>query len=549
MQKKFLFVCGCPRSGTSYLHALLAQHPAIALGLERFNLRLFTRALMPADFDRQRLLRMEAGDTWYDDPSHFPWQQGLLESHYDTAEYVGDKVPRGYEFFDHLVTHFPDVRFICLVRNVFDVAASYEARRRETTHWAPDWNARKAVEHWNASLQAILACADVAPILPVVYEDLIASESPLDGVAEFLDIDPNPLRAGWRKMARRDARPAPGAGADRLTAEDVAFIAAAADQDALDRVTHLARRPVAYRGAWQTLAPAPPGVSKYFDEDSRAFIYDRSRPAGSRVELRNPPAVYDSREPYVACVGSAATFGRLVARPFPTLLQERLGMPMINLGVGGARPGVFLEDETLARLIRGAACVVVEAMSARGYATDLFVPDHAYTNMGRPPAAESGDHLQAAAEFVDIVYRRPLLERDAARLDAARMICRAAFIRDMKRLAAFTAGRGVLFYFSMRPPEFTPAPQSVAFEDWAGRFPHHVDGRILDHLTPLFGAAVTVTSTVGSPEPIHDRVTGEPLPLFPGMPRPHENFYYPSSAMHELAADALEPAVRSLLNR
>lgn len=49
MQKKFLFVCGCPRSGTSYLHALLAQHPAIALGLERFNLRLFARTLMPAD--------------------------------------------------------------------------------------------------------------------------------------------------------------------------------------------------------------------------------------------------------------------------------------------------------------------------------------------------------------------------------------------------------------------------------------------------------------------------------------------------------------------
>jgi hypothetical protein len=58
MQKMFLFVCGCPRSGTSYFQGLLASHPAIALGLERFNLRLFARKLMPSDFDRQRYFRM-----------------------------------------------------------------------------------------------------------------------------------------------------------------------------------------------------------------------------------------------------------------------------------------------------------------------------------------------------------------------------------------------------------------------------------------------------------------------------------------------------------
>lgn len=547
MQRKFLFVCGCPRSGTSFLHGLLAQHPAVALGLERFNLRLFARSLMPADFERDRLLRVEAGDTWYDDLSQFPWQQRLLEAHYDAAAYVGDKVPRAYECFDHLVTHFPDVRFICLVRDVFDVAASYEGRRREKTHWAPDWDARKAVEHWNTSLRAALACGDVAPILPVIYEDLVASEAPLAGVAEFLGIDPQPLHVAWRRSSRREPRPATGAGAARLAADDVAFIQATADREALDRVTHLARRPVAYGGAWRTLGPPPGTVSKYFDEDSRAFVYDRSRPVGSRVELRNPAAVYETRHPYVACVGSAATFGRLVARPFPSLLADRLDMPVINLGIGGARPGIFLEDDALLRLIRGAACVVIEAMSARGYATELFVPNHDYTNMGRPPTQEPDTTGNTGSEFVDTVYRRPLLHRDTVRLEAARMICRAAYVRDMKRLAALAAGRSVLLYFSRRPPGFTPQPQAIAFESWAGPFPHHVDGRLLDLLAPLFTDMVSVCSTAGSPEPIYDRVTGVPLPLFPGMPQPHENFYYPSSAMHAIAADSLEPTLRSLL--
>lgn len=547
--KKFLFVHGCPRSGTSYLHGLLAQHPALALGLERYNLRMFARTLVPADFARDRLLRVEPGDTWYDDLGQFPWQRGLLESHYDAAVYVGDKVPRGYEVFDHLITHFPDVRFICLVRDVFDVAASYEGRRLEKTHWARDWDARKAVEHWNTSLRATLACGDVAPILPVIYEDLVASEAPLAGVAEFLGIDPQPLHVAWRRSSRREPRPATGAGAARLAADDVAFIQATADREALDRVTRLARRPVAYGGAWRTLGPPPGTVSKYFDEDSRAFRYDRSRPAGSRVELRNPAAVYETRRPYVVCVGSAATFGRLVARPFPTLLQDRMGIPVINLGVGGARPGIFLEDDALMRLIRGAACVVIEAMSARGYATELFVPNHDYTNMGRPPTLEPGTSGNAGSEFVDTVYRRPLLDGDTVRLDAARMICRSAYVHDMKRLARLAAGRGVLLYFSRRSPELTPEVRAGGFEAWAGTFPHHVDRRLLDLLAPLFGGVVSVVSTAGSPELILDRETGGPLPLFPRMPRPHENFYYPSTEMHALAADALEPAVRPVLDR
>lgn len=549
IRKKFLFVCGCPRSGTSFLHGLLADHPAVALGLERFNLRLFARSLVPADFERERFLRVEPGDTWYDDLSQFPWQRGQLEAHYDAATYVGDKVPRAYECFDHLVTQFPDVRFINLVRNVYDVAASYEARRRETTHWHPDWGARQAVAHWNDSLRATLACAEVAPLLPVVYEDLVSSEAALDAVAEFLDIDPQPLRAGWRNMSRRDQQPAAGAGAGRLAAEDKAYVDANAGRETFDRVTSLARRPVAYGRAWRTLGPPPRNVSKYFDDDSRAFVYGRSRPLGSRVELRNAQAEYDTREPYIACVGSAATFGRLVARPFPALLAERLGMPVLNLGVGGARPGIFLEEESLAELIRGAACVVIEAMSARGYATDLFVPNHDFTNMGRPPWPEPATADTSTSWFVDTVYARALLDRDTARLEAARMICRAAYVTDMKRLAALAPRRGVLFYFSQRPPEFTPTLPAAGFEAWAGTFPHHVDRRLLDLLAPLFADVVTVASTAGSPEPIHDRETGAPLTLFPDMPRPHENFYYPSAAMHALAAEALAPVVRNVLDR
>ena len=242
MQKRFVF--GCPRSGTTYFHSIMAWHPAIALGLERFSKRMLTRALMPYDFDRRRFFCMEAGDTWYKHLSQFPGQQRLCEEHYDAAEYVGDKVPLGYEVFDHLITHFSDARFVVLVRNVFDVAASYERRRRGITHWDQEWGPRKAVEHWNASLRAILEYAKVAQILPLLYEDLTATEATLDGVAEFLAIDPKPLRLRWQTKLRREPRPEPGAGEQKLAVKDAAFVRDLMDHDALARITQLVRRPV-----------------------------------------------------------------------------------------------------------------------------------------------------------------------------------------------------------------------------------------------------------------------------------------------------------------
>lgn len=549
MAKQFLFVCGCPRSGTSFLHGILARHPAIAIGLERFNLRTFARKTMPADFTRERFFRPEPGDTWYDDLSRFDWLYPNLDAKYDTANYAGDKTPRAYEVFDHLIAQFPDVRFLVIVRDVFDVAASYEKRRLAMTEWNAEWNARKAVEHWNESLRCTLAAADLAPVLPVVYEDLVAGEGPLAAVADFLEVDPAPLREAWRIRARKEPPHPPGAGIAKLEPEDAAFIDAAADRDALDRVVRLARRPVPYGGAARTVQPPPRFITKYFAPDAPAFVYPRSQPPGSRIELRNPPEAYEQPGPYVACVGSAATFGRLVERPFCALLAERLGLPVLNLGFGGARPEVFTEDESLARLIRNAACVVVEAMSARGYATDLFTPLHGYTNMGHATAdLADADSVPAAVEFVDIAYTRFIRAGDSAGLAAARMVCRAAYVSGMKRLAELAEDRGVLFYFSQRFPDFTPPPEPRSFAEWSGGFPHYVDRRVLEVLAPRFRGVVTVVSSAGIPETIRDRETGEPLPIFPDTPHPEQNTYYPSSDMHLAAADALEPVVRGIVD-
>ncbi|WP_424832669.1 DUF6473 family protein [Ruegeria sp.] len=51
---------------------------------------------------------------------------------------------------------------------------------------------------------------------------------------------------------------------------------------------------------------------------------------GSNLPFRGPQRVLDA--PYTACIGSTETFGRFVDRPFPSVLESRLGSNCINLG-------------------------------------------------------------------------------------------------------------------------------------------------------------------------------------------------------------------------
>ena len=67
-----LFVCGCPRSGTSGVAAWLGSSSDIAIGMERYQRYWSTHLTLPEGaFEESRFFNVVPEDTWYDSIEHF----------------------------------------------------------------------------------------------------------------------------------------------------------------------------------------------------------------------------------------------------------------------------------------------------------------------------------------------------------------------------------------------------------------------------------------------------------------------------------------------
>jgi hypothetical protein len=187
MAKSFLFVCGCPRSGTTALWRLLAGDTRIRLGVERYGNRFYTREfLTKALFDKERFFALEPGDTFYSNLAEFNPYYTKAQEGFDEAAYIGDKIPKLYRYLDQLQTNFPDCKTVFIFRNIFDVAASYKARMLdESDNW--QMNVSSAISDWNASLKAARAYG--GDLTLVDYEKLFMEQKGLEKLYAFLGLE------------------------------------------------------------------------------------------------------------------------------------------------------------------------------------------------------------------------------------------------------------------------------------------------------------------------------------------------------------------------
>lgn len=172
--RQLLFLAGLGRSGTTALLEVIAAHPEVALGVERYK-RLYPRDDQPvtaALFEEQRFfdfsdeltnLTPELAPEW---GPHYE----AMRTKWASARYVGDKMVAIR--IQHVWQTLPEARFVCIVRDLEPVAASWEARAKnpDDAGWAAEADATKAVKAWNRSLRRVRRAVRQHPDRAVVVE-------------------------------------------------------------------------------------------------------------------------------------------------------------------------------------------------------------------------------------------------------------------------------------------------------------------------------------------------------------------------------------------
>jgi len=250
-----LFIIGNKRSGTSQLVRVLNLHPGIFISHESDVAWILFQFhhdrpfhAHPWDSDRgMRLTLQLAGSLLRRDASprdNFLAVQTAIMEHGTPwlpaqaktgLRWIGDKKPMQHtdpEVLAFLRTHFPEARFLHLIRHPFDVVASSD--RFNQTADGDFWlglSPEEKMERWGFHEAQVLQWREAMPgrVHTLRYEDFCRrTAAELLRLWAFLELpaDPNVLRAAARQT-RPNARPVRAVHCSRETAR----IAAAYDYD------------------------------------------------------------------------------------------------------------------------------------------------------------------------------------------------------------------------------------------------------------------------------------------------------------------------------
>jgi Sulfotransferase family len=151
-EKSYLIVTGVARSGTTAMADLLNAHPHICLGIERFKFQYLRRNNYATElFTRERFFDFRPEDTNLlpDLRPHWKGTYDAIEEKWDTALVIGDKVPDLFPVLPDFLMANPDYRYICILRNLKDVALSWQARAdRPRDSWPVGKGFAMACESW-----------------------------------------------------------------------------------------------------------------------------------------------------------------------------------------------------------------------------------------------------------------------------------------------------------------------------------------------------------------------------------------------------------------
>lgn len=204
----YFFVGGAPKSGTTWMQRSLDLHPQIVCSGEGHLHECIVRPVAEMIQAYNAKLRGVAELVYEGAPYCLPLSRdeqieltrmvmaALMQRRGKPgARMIGDKTPANAKIVDDLAVLFPGMKFVAMVRDPRDVAASRIGHARRTGHAEADDRASDfyrelvsaSARDWRSSVERSLQFAMRAPGQAVVvrYEDLV--RAPAEGLARVFD--------------------------------------------------------------------------------------------------------------------------------------------------------------------------------------------------------------------------------------------------------------------------------------------------------------------------------------------------------------------------
>ena len=190
-----IFVGGCGRSGTTLLRVILNSHPHIACGVESKLIQ--PRSIKPRDLEQKfDVPRAECARLLDGSRSQAEFTERFLSLYAQRCGKVrwADKTPDNIRHMDYVFEHFPNSRFIHIIRDGRDVMCSLRTHPSHTMVNGKKvalhtWNPLDTcIQRWTETVSLGLALRSDERCHEVRYEDLLVDgERVLRDLFDFLE--------------------------------------------------------------------------------------------------------------------------------------------------------------------------------------------------------------------------------------------------------------------------------------------------------------------------------------------------------------------------
>ncbi|WP_322865116.1 DUF6473 family protein [Aquicoccus sp. G2-2] len=227
----------------------------------------------------------------------------------------------------------------------------------------------------------------------------------------------------------------------------------------------------------------------YVKMGARPLDYEPCSYGESRLLFRGPAR--DLTGEYVAFLGGTETYGKFLPRPFPHLVEEKLGVTCVNFGQVNAGVDAYLGDSAVIEAASGAALTVVQVMGANNL-SNRFYTVHPRRNDRFLRASQLMQSVFREVDFTEFHFTRHMLgalaQRAPKRFATVIAEIQSAWLARMALLLGRIGSDTVLLWFGDHPPP-TQCPMSAAQTD-----PFAVERSMIEKLRPHVATVIELTA-------------------------------------------------------